>query len=98
MVSNGLSIDLEQAAMELASEGVLNIDVDPRTFDLEFLKNPQNKRIAKMVADKHQDRLKAVGDWVILPQTVEWMADGRFALGENGVYVDGVYVPKGYRL
>ena len=98
MVSRGLAVDLEQAAMELASEGMLNIDVDPRTFNLDFLRNPDNKKIAKWIADKHQDWLKSVGDWVVLPQTVEWMADGRFAFGEGGVYLDGVPIPAGYRL
>ncbi|MBI4168105.1 MAG: formyl transferase [Candidatus Aenigmarchaeota archaeon] len=98
LISKSLPVDLEQAAVELASEGVLNMDVDPRTFNLEFLRDPRNKRIAKWIADKHQGRLKEMGDWVILPRTVEMVADGRFALGEKGVYLDGVPIPAGCRL
>lgn len=98
LVSRGLAVDLERAAIELANAGELNVDVDPRTFDLDFLCNPNNRKIAKAFADRHQDWLKEKGDWVILPKTVEWIADGRFALGENGVYFDGLWVPQGYRL
>ncbi|MBI2085427.1 MAG: formyl transferase [Candidatus Aenigmarchaeota archaeon] len=98
MVSGSVPVDLEKAAMKLADEGLLNIDLDPRTFDLEFLRDPKNRRVSKMIADKHQDWLKEKGDWVILPQTVEWIADGRFAMGRKGIYVDSLWVPNGYRL
>lgn len=50
------------------------------------------------VAEEHQQRLKAVGDWVIFPETLEMIARGRFALDEeNRVYVDGTPFPGGYR-
>ena len=53
----------------------------------------------KRVVDKYQERLKEIGDWKILPLTVEMIARGRFSLDENDrVYVDGRPVPKGYRL
>jgi len=52
----------------------------------------------RQVADEHQDRLKAAGDWKIFPRTIEMIARGRFALdNENRVYVDGRAVPDGYR-
>jgi folate-dependent phosphoribosylglycinamide formyltransferase PurN len=55
------------------------------------------KRFRRMV-DEHQERLKAAGDWKILPRTVEMIAQGRFALDEDSrVYVDGNPVPEGYR-
>ncbi|MBI1971670.1 MAG: formyl transferase [Candidatus Aenigmarchaeota archaeon] len=98
LVSAPLPTDLERAAIELANAGELNIDLDPGKFDLEFLRKPGNRKIARMFADRHQGWLKAAGDWVILPQTVEWMADGRFALGKGGVYLDSVPIPAGYRL
>jgi folate-dependent phosphoribosylglycinamide formyltransferase PurN len=51
------------------------------------------------VVDKHQKRLKEIGDWTILPHCVEMIARGRFALDkDNNVYVDGRPVPRGYRL
>ena len=53
----------------------------------------------RKVIDKHQKRLKEIGDWKIFPITIEMIARGRFALDENNkVYVDGRPVPKGYRL
>jgi len=53
----------------------------------------------KEVVDKHQRRLKEIGDWKIFPLTLEMIARGRLSLDEkNNVYVDGRPVPKGYRL
>ncbi|GAG02877.1 unnamed protein product, partial [marine sediment metagenome] len=52
----------------------------------------------KKVVDKHQRRLKEIGDWKIFPLTVEMIAKGRFALDENNItYVDGKPQPTGYR-
>jgi folate-dependent phosphoribosylglycinamide formyltransferase PurN len=49
--------------------------------------------------DHYQSRLKEVGDWQILPLTVEMMARGRFSLDEyNNLHVDERPAPKGYRL
>lgn len=50
------------------------------------------------VVKMHQERLKEIGDWKILPLTVEMIARGRFALDNKGqVYVDGKPVLRGYR-
>jgi folate-dependent phosphoribosylglycinamide formyltransferase PurN len=50
------------------------------------------------VAEEHQRRLKELGDWDILPRTIEMIARGRFALDEyNRVHVDGRPVPTGFR-
>jgi folate-dependent phosphoribosylglycinamide formyltransferase PurN len=63
---------------------------------IEDLQQDQS-RLAK-IADQHQERLKAVGDWKIFPRTIEMIARGRFALDEQArVYVDGNPVPKGYK-
>ncbi len=96
MVSGGLAVDVERAAEELCIEGKLNLS--ERTVTLDYLRKPQHRETAKTVAARHQDWLKEKGDWVILPQTVEMIANGRFALGEKGVYVDGLWAPNGYRL
>ena len=51
------------------------------------------------IINEHQERLKQVGDWKIFPVTIEMIAKGRFAIDTMGrVYVDGEYVPRGYRL
>ena len=51
------------------------------------------------VADQHQERLKEVGDWVIFPLTLEYIAAGRFALDEAGrMHFDGRPIPMGRRL
>ncbi|MBI4177331.1 MAG: formyl transferase [Candidatus Aenigmarchaeota archaeon] len=96
MVSEPLAVDLERAAEELFIEGKMRID--ERAIGLGFLRKPQHSYMAIMVAGRHQDWLKQKGDWAVLPQTVEWIADGRFALGPDGVYVDGLWTPNGYRL
>jgi folate-dependent phosphoribosylglycinamide formyltransferase PurN len=64
---------------------------------LEFLVSDREKLLR--VAEEHQNRLKEVGDWKILPTTIEMIARGRFSLDEEDrVYVDGELVPKGYRM
>ena len=58
----------------------------------------RNKKRLFEISKQHQERLKEAGDWKIFPRTIEMIADGRFALNEdNHVYVDGLYVPNGYR-
>jgi folate-dependent phosphoribosylglycinamide formyltransferase PurN len=58
----------------------------------------RNRERLLAVAEDHQRRLKEMGDWIILPQSVEMIARGRFALNPEGrVYVDGHPVPHGYR-
>jgi len=61
----------------------------------DLLKDPEKFQSA---VDRHQDRLKEIGDWVIFPRTIEIIAGGRFALdGDGRVFVDGKPVPDGYR-
>ena len=63
---------------------------------LESLRQDSEKLLH--LVQKHQKRLKEVGDWRIFPRTIEMIAEGRFALDEmNAVYVDGHPVPQGYR-
>lgn len=70
----------------------INIQL-PRTFDKE------DEILVSQVADAHQELLKINGDWVIFPQTLLYMAEGRFARGQNGILCfDGTPIPKGVRL
>ena len=57
-----------------------------------------NKVLLKTVIEEHQDRLKKEGDWVILPLTVQMIGEGRFALSDRVVYLDGKSVPYGLKL
>jgi len=64
---------------------------------LESLKKDTGRFLK--VVERHQEKLKEMGDWVIFPRTVEMIARGRFALDkDNRVYVDGKPVPEGYRM
>lgn len=65
----------------------------PEDFDAE------NKDQVKTIADQHQNCLKEVGDWVIFPKTLEYIADGRYSQDEQGnLYFDGKPIPQGVRL
>jgi folate-dependent phosphoribosylglycinamide formyltransferase PurN len=81
--------------------GPLLMVSDPLPVELpsplpELLKD--NSAFQKVVGE-HQQRLKEVGDWNILPLTIEMIARGQFSLDKQGnVYVDGQQYPKGYRL
>jgi len=65
-------------------------------ISLEELK--RDKALRKRVVSRYQELLKENGDWVIYPLTIQMISEGRFALGREGVYLDGKPVPNGYRL
>jgi len=51
------------------------------------------------LAQSHQEQLKKVGDWVIFPLTLIYIAKGLVALDENGVvYIENRPYPRGLRL
>lgn len=59
----------------------------------------EDKLVFQKVIDEHQKKLKEIGDWNILPLTVEMIARGRFSLDEHGnVHVDEQPFPQGYQL
>jgi len=69
----------------------------PEGVDLRILER-DDELLAKVV-DEHQERLKKLGDWVIYPLTLQMIAEGRFALDDQGVmHFDGRMVPHGHRL
>ncbi len=60
------------------------------------LRNPEHLRKAEEV---NQERLKAWGDWVIFPRTLEDIARGKFAADDGGqLYYEGKPIPRGWRL
>jgi hypothetical protein len=71
----------------------------PYGITLEDLKKPENKQFLIKLCKKHQDKLKRVGDWQIFPLTLQWIAEGRFAIDErNNVYFDGNLIKNGHRI
>ncbi len=70
------------------------IDVElPTDFDAA------NAASVRAAEDSNQERLKRAGDWVVFPQTLEYIADGRYAEDDaGGLYVDGQLIPKGLSL
>ncbi len=50
----------------------------------------QERDLWNRIAGEHQERLKQVGDWSILPKTLERLARGRYSVDEHGrAYLDG---------
>lgn len=48
---------------------------------------------------EHQNRLKEVGDWIIFPKTLEYLADGRYSQdGQGNLHFDGKPIPNGLKL
>jgi folate-dependent phosphoribosylglycinamide formyltransferase PurN len=70
----------------------------PVQLDVPLERLAKDKKLRKAVVSDHQTRLKEEGDWIILPMTVQMISEGRFAIGDDGVYLDGKPVPYGYRL
>ena len=58
--------------------------------------NPQDPAQLKSVGNENQGRLKEIGDWVIYPRTLEYIAIGRFQQDERGnLYFDSKPIPEG---
>jgi len=73
-------------------------DALPVSLPEPLEKLAEDKKKLSAVAERHQERLKEMGDWKIFPKTIEMIARGQFALDEKGrVYVEGRLVPAGYR-
>ena len=70
----------------------------PVMLDVPLETLADDKKLMKSIVSEHQTRLKEQGDWVVLPMTVQMISEGRFAIEDDGVYLDGKPVPCGYRL
>src|SRR3989338_3730924 len=70
------------------------LDVNlPAGFDMG------NRDQVNSVSDAHQNRLKKIGDWVIFPRTLEYLADGKYSQDERGnLYFDNKPIPQGLML
>ena len=58
----------------------------------------EDKKLMKKVVDEHQSQLKERGDWIIFPMSIQMIAEGRFAIDRERVYLDGVRLHSGYTL
>ena len=68
------------------------------TLDVSLEELESDKKLREEVISGYQDLLKEKGDWVIYPMTIQMISEGRFGLGQQGVYLDGEPVPRGHRL
>ena len=76
----------------------IQIEMPPK-ITLEKLKNDQNKELLKSLTETHQNELKTIGDWVIFPLSLIYLAKGLISIDDKGfVYIEGKPVPKGLRL
>lgn len=72
-----------------------------RPVEVELPDNwdPENGDLVETVADDNQERLKVAGDWVVFPQTLLHLAEGRYAHDDQReLYFDGIHIPNGHRL
>ncbi|MFC1521157.1 phosphoribosylglycinamide formyltransferase [Elusimicrobiota bacterium] len=61
--------------------------------------DPGNAALVDEISRLHQEKLKERGDWMIFPRTLEYIADGKYAVDEKGgICFEGVLVPQGVRL
>jgi len=74
------------------------IKLPPKT-SLDELKSDQKKELLQSLTDTHQNELKKIGDWVIFPLSLIYIAKGLVATDDKGlVYIENRAVPKGLRL
>jgi phosphoribosylglycinamide formyltransferase 1 len=71
----------------------------PPNISIDALKTDQQKELLKSLTESHQNELKKVGDWVIFPMSLIYIAKGLVATDDRGlVYIENRSVPKGLRL
>ena len=59
----------------------------------------EEEKLIQQTTDDYQEELKKVGDWDIFPKTLLYLAEGRYAINEDGLlHFDGTPVPDGLRL
>lgn len=60
--------------------------------------DPNDKELVMKVADDNQNALKKIGDLVIFPRTLQFLADGRYLKNSKGVLFFDEPIPQGVRL
>lgn len=65
-------------------------------FSLEKVRS--DKEFLNQLVNEFQNKLKEVGDWIILPLSIQMIGEGRFALDNGIVYFDGKATKNGLKL
>ncbi len=75
------------------------LEVSLEEFNFTSLTSLTSKEQAERIVNTHQNRLKEIGDWIIFPRTLEYLAEGRYAQDDQGnLYFDNQPIPNGVRL
>lgn len=81
---------------EKVDEGGVIMVSQPVTVNLPEYFDPKNESLVEKVVDDHQTLLKHVGDHVIFPATLEFIATGRITQDPSGLlYYDEKPIPNG---
>ncbi|MEW6086793.1 MAG: formyltransferase family protein [bacterium] len=81
----------------LISEGI-SVTIPDKLYIMDLDKSKE-KSLLQEIIDKHQDRLKKNGDWKIFPLTLQYIAEGRFAIDTKGnVYFNNELCKDNHRL
>ncbi|MBD3226687.1 MAG: formyl transferase [Candidatus Lokiarchaeota archaeon] len=71
----------------------------PTGVSSDDLEKSENFSMLKKISDKHQDKLKEKGDWVIFPLALEYIARGYIKYDESGIlYFKDRPIPNGLKL
>lgn len=71
----------------------------PSSLTLDMLKDETQKSQLEEITDSHQDQLKQIGDWVIFPISLIYIAEGLIAIDEKGkIYIENHACPYGMKL
>ena len=75
----------------------IKIELPPNITPID-LKKTENLELLNTLSKLHQDNLKEVGDWYILPLVLEYIAQGSLGYDNNGkLYYHGTAIPDGIR-
>lgn len=87
--------NLDSGSILLISKG-LKIEL-PGGMSIDELRS--NDVMLNESSKEHQNKLKEIGDWQILPLTLHWIAEGKFVIDDsNRIYLDGNMATSGFRL
>jgi len=74
------------------------LEVDLGNKGGPYASMPEGLKFTSAAID-YQALLKRIGDWVIMPKTLQFLAEGRYEQDEAGnIHFDGEPIPNGIRL
>ncbi|MBN2454084.1 hypothetical protein JXB11_00910 [Candidatus Woesearchaeota archaeon] len=70
-----------------------------RPLEIDISKEERiNPAMVKAISENYLDDLKKAGDWVIFPKAIEMLAEGRLAIEDDTIYIDGERYDDGCQL